>query len=149
MTIKPAKRIPLKNTSGVTDAVLELSIQRVPFPGSIDTKMRTLSARTGVTPNLLARVGFCLSLEETGIPPDPFESEGEARVINRNTLLGDHDSIYVALLRTWIYKTYREPVGQDDFNKLFVDHMNRGFELISARIRSLPDMANLLGRLAT
>lgn len=148
MTTKTEKRITPENTSGGSEVVHELGLQRIPFPVSVDTKMRTLSARTGVTPNLLARLGFCLSLEETGNPADPFESEGEGRVINRNTLLGDYDSVYVALLRTWVERNCRgQSVDQAHFNKLFVGHMNRGFELVSARIRNLPDLANLLGRL--
>ena len=150
MTTKKAKPTPPKNTSGATDRIHDLRLNRIPFPVSVDAKMRTLSARTGVTPNLLARVGYCLSLEEPGVPADPFESEGERRVINRSTLLGDHDPIYVALLRTWVTRKFRqEPITDDQFDRLFVAHMNRGFELVSARMRSLPDLANLLGRLAS
>lgn len=107
--------------------------------------MRSLKGKTSVTPNLLARVGYCLSLEEGGMPPNPFESEGEGRVINRGTLLGEYDAVYVALLRTWVGKHLNvNEVDEKRFNDLFVAHMNRGFELISSRMRSLPDLFNLL-----
>lgn len=108
--------------------------------------MRTLKARTGITPNVLARFGFCLSLEEPGAPQDPFESEPSGRDINRNTLLGEHDAVYVALLRTWVDKNLIiDLVTQEQFNNLFIAHMNRGFELVTSRIRGLSDLTNLLG----
>jgi DNA sulfur modification protein DndE len=144
-----AKHHSKKSISGATETVFDLSLQRIPFAESVDQKMRTLRGRTSVTPNLLARVGFCLSLEESGVPADPFESEGEGRVINRGTLLGENDATYVALLRTWIGKSQPdESMTQERFNALFIAHMNRGFELISSRIRSLSDLANLLGKKA-
>lgn len=109
--------------------------------------MRTLRARTGITPNVLARFGFCLSLEEPGEPANPFEDEKATREINRGTLLGEQDALYVALLRTWVSRRRPcEPCSQEQFNELFVAHMNRGFELLSARMRGLADLLNLVGR---
>lgn len=144
-----AKHHSKKSISGATEKVFDLGLQRIPFSESVEQKMRTLKGKTSVTPNLLARVGFCLSLEETGVPSDPFESEGEGRVINRGTLLGENDAAYVALLRTWVGKNLADGcLNQKQFDALFIAHMNRGFELISSRIRSLSDLANLLGKKA-
>ena len=107
--------------------------------------MRTLKAKTGITPNVLARLGFCLSLEEPGVPSDPFESEKIGRDIKRVTLLGQHDPIYVALLRTWFARSpSRKTVTQEDFDTLFVAHMNRGFEILSSRMRTLADLQTLI-----
>lgn len=109
--------------------------------------MRMLRARTGITPNILARYGFCLSLEEPGEPSDPFAEEKTAREILRGTLLGEHDIVYVSLLRAWISRNRpNAECSADEFNKLFVAHMNRGFELLSARMRGLADLMNLVGR---
>lgn len=131
--------------------LLELTIQRIPFCHSVDAKMRLMKARTGITPNILARMGFALSLEEPGTPQDPFDSEEHGRDINRGTLLGEHDAVYVALLRTWVTETdwlkqndLLEGCSKEQFNDLFVAHMNRGFELLSARMRDLPGLGNLL-----
>ena len=103
--------------------------------------------RTGITPNILARIGFTLSLDEPGTPQDPFDSEESGR----ETLLGEHDAAYVALLRTWVAETdwlkqndLPAECSTDQFNDLFVAHMNRGFELLSARMRDLPGLGNLL-----
>ena len=53
----------------------ELSIQRIPFTVDADSQLRMLKARTGLTPNILCRLGFCLSLEEPGIPTDISNNE--------------------------------------------------------------------------
>ncbi len=136
-------------TSGMNNPPIPLTIQRVPFCVSVDIKMRTMKARTGITPNILARMGFALSLEEPGAPQDPFMAEEHGRDINRSTLLGEHDAIYVALLRTWAkennwFQENDSNSQKEAFNLLFVAHMNRGFELLSARMRDLSGLGNLL-----
>ena len=146
MTTKKAAPQQLKdNTSGKKSNRLDLTIQRVPFCQSVDSKMRTLKGRTGITPNILARMGFALSLEDPGIPQDPFEAEEAGRDINRGTLLGENDAAFVALLRTWVVQQgMLDDCSESQFNSLFIAHMNRGFELLSARMRDLPGLGNLL-----
>ena len=137
----------MKNTSGATAKRLELTQPRIWFTAAVDNKMRQLRGRTGITPNVLARFGFCLSLEEQGEPAEPFASEKPTREINRATLLGDHEAVYAALLRTWLERNQRaDSCTPEEFNRLFVAHMNRGFELLSARMRGLSDLLNLVGR---
>jgi DNA sulfur modification protein DndE len=141
---KPAPQ-PTPNISGAKPQPRDLGIESIPFSALVDNRMRVLKAKTGITPNILARFGFCLSLEEPGIPADPFEDEKVGRDIKRVTLLGQHDQIYVALLRTWLAATTPgKDVSQKEFDDLFVAHMNRGFELISSRMRSLADLQNLV-----
>ena len=133
------------NTSGVRLLPRDLGIESIPFSALVDNRMRVLKSKTGITPNILSRFGFCLSLEEPGIPADPFEDEAVGREIKRVTLLGAHDLIYVCLLRTWFAsKEADKEVSQKDFDAMFVAHMNRGFELISSRMRSLADLQNLV-----
>lgn len=124
---------------------LELTLQRVPFSASVDAKMRLLRGRTGITPNILARMGFCLSLEEPGEPVNPFESEDVGREINRPTLLGKYDSLFIAFLRTWVNEeSLIDLCSPEKFNDLFVAHMNRGFELVSARMRDLQGVRHII-----
>jgi DNA sulfur modification protein DndE len=150
MTKSKGARPPAKNTSGESAKRLELTQQRIWFSATVDNKMRQLRARTGITPNILARFGFCLSLEEPGDPGDPFRGEKATREINRGTLLGEHDAVYIALFRTWVShnRQYAE-CSAEEFNRLFVAHMNRGFELLSARMRGLADLLSLVGRQPT
>ena len=46
----------------------KLTVHRVRFSKEADSRLKTLKTKTGITPNLLCRIGFCLSLEEPGIP---------------------------------------------------------------------------------
>ena len=74
MTRNKATLSQAKNISGETPKRFELTQQRIWFTVAVDNKMRQLRGRTGITPNVLARFGFCLSLEEQGEPADPFGS---------------------------------------------------------------------------
>jgi DNA sulfur modification protein DndE len=61
-------------------------------------RLRSLAGKTGLTPNLLCRIGFCLSLAEPPVP-DPADYTEEEHEFNRYTLLGEFDPLFVALLR--------------------------------------------------
>jgi len=108
-------------------------------------RLRFLAGKTGLTPNLLCRIGFCLSLSEPPIP-DPAEYADEDREFNRYTLLGEYDPLFVALLKE------RCSVDGLDFSRLpdyFRAHMNRGVTLLQQRVRSLTDIADLVSKTAS
>ena len=99
-----------------------------------------LKARTGITPNILCRIGFCLSLEDPGSPtelPDPFKA---GREINRYTLLGKYDQIFVALLATRLKK---DTLPLKEMDKMFLAHINRGVEILTARLKSVAELGHL------
>ena len=118
----------------------KLGLQRIPFTVDADNRLRMLKARTGMTPNILARLGFCLSLEEPGGQPTLPEDVEFGREINRYTLLGEYDTAFVSLLLARMAR-YGEPL--DTMDATFVAHMNRGVELLAARLRSLAGLAEL------
>ena len=118
----------------------ELTLQRIPFVAHADNRLRMLKARTGITPNILCRIGFCLSLDEPGIPASPEEDADGGREINRYTLLGEYDLAFVTLLRTRLAEDGDEPT---DLDAAFVAHMNRGVELLAPRLKSLADLGHL------
>ena len=124
-----------------------MTIQRIPFAVDADNRLRTLKARTGITPNILCRLGFCLSLEEPGEPMPMQKEEKSGREINRFTLLGEYDIAYVALLQSWAHSRQMDNLSEDDLNDLFVAHMNRGVELLAARLKGLADLGELVGKL--
>ena len=72
------------------------------------------SRPTGVTPNLLCRLGFCLSLEEPGVPSEDRYPEDSDHEINRYTLLGEYDALFVALLRQRLVRDSIEAAGSLD-----------------------------------
>jgi DNA sulfur modification protein DndE len=85
-------------------------------------------------------MGFCLSLEEPKVP-NPAEFPEEDREFNRYTLLGEYDSIYIALLRQ---RLDEDGLGVDDLEGYFRAHLNRGISLLQQRVRSVADIANLV-----
>jgi DNA sulfur modification protein DndE len=124
----------------------ELTLKKIPFTAESDNRLRMLKGRTSLDRNYLCRMGFCLSLEEPGIPALPEEKTKGAREIDRYTLLGQHGQVYVALLLVWM-KGHEVPASEaGDVDTIFIAHMNRGVEIITARVRSLADMASLLPR---
>lgn len=118
-----------------------LTVKRVRFNTEIDNRLRYLKSKTGITPNILCRMGFCLSLEEPGTPSLDTYPEG-TREINRYTLTGPFDEVLELLLRQ---RLSEDDPSSTDLDGQFVAHMNRGVVLLSARVRSLTDISGLLG----
>lgn len=119
----------------------DLTLTRVPFTEEADSRMRMLKGRTGVTPNLICRLGYCMSLEEAGIPRLIPNTSVFKREINRYTLLGEFDSLFVSLLKVWINKYGLEQNNIDDY---MVAHMHRGIDLVYARMKSIADLSILI-----
>ena len=130
---------------------MTLSVRRLRFCQEADNWLRVLKSRTGVTPNILCRIGFALSLDEPGLPNPEAYPEDSGREINRYTLLGEYDTVYVALLRQRVTddRSTGGPDNENDEHNLdaqFRAHMNRGVMLLAARVKSLPDLLAELAR---
>lgn len=121
----------------------DLMLRRVLFTSEADVTLKMLKARTGITPNVLCRMGFCLSLDETGRPHRTDRGNTSLREINRYTLLGEYDMAFVALLRT---RCDVDGVPADEMDDEFVAHVHRGIQLLAGRMRSLQDLDALVGR---
>ena len=117
----------------------ELTLQRIPFTVEADNRLRMLKARTGITPNILCRIGFCLSLEEPSVPAILPDDYTQGREINRYTLLGKEDVIYVSLLAVRLHK---DKLPSAEINNMFLAHIHRGVETLAARIKSIGDLQN-------
>lgn len=123
----------------------EMSLQRIPFSEDADKRLRMLKARTGITPNILCRIGFCLSLEEPGKPAISRSDINQGREINRYTLLGKYDSLFIGLLAT---RMMDDLIPISELESLFLAHMHRGVEILAARTKSLSDLASIVPNLA-
>ena len=117
-----------------------MRLSKIRLTKDSSNRLRFLAGRTGLTPNLLCRMGFCLSLEEPKAP-NPDEFPEEEREFNRYTLLGEYDSLYVALLHQRLRRDgITDPRTEDHFRA----HMNRGIALLQQRVRSVADLASLV-----
>lgn len=105
-------------------------------------RLRFLAGRTGLTPNLLCRIGFCISLEEPKVP-NPDEFAEEEREFNRYTLLGEYDALFMALLRQ---RLHQDGIRLDHLEGHFRAHLNRGITLLQQRVRCVSDLAGLVPR---
>lgn len=119
-----------------------MKLTRLKVCQEVDQRLRHLRSVTGLRPNILCRLGFCLSLNEPMIPnPDDYPQDSE-RELNRYTLTGEWDDYYIALLR--------ERCAEDglsleaDLDGQFRAHINRGVLLLFQRVKNLHDISRIV-----
>ncbi len=119
-----------------------MTLSRIYVGEEVDLRLRNLKARTGLTPNLLCRLGFCLSLAEPGIPDPQLYMDGQVREFNRYTLTGQWDSFFFALLRERLVQDGLDV--EKDLEAQFKSHLSRGVQLLYQRLKSLPDLGDMI-----
>ena len=111
------------------------------FSEEASRKLSQMKGRVKLDHNILARIGFCLSLESP-IRPDPADYVGTGHVsIKRHVLLGTYDPLFVALLKE---RCFQDNVGEEEWAAQFKAHMNRGVLLLDKRLKSVDNMMLLL-----
>ncbi len=116
-----------------------MQLNKIKLTTKASERLKQLKARTGLTPNILCRIGFCLSLRDNAIPK-PEKYPEEDREFNRYTLLGEWDDLYVALLTQWCDEYSATEHEIEDY---FRSHINRGVEYVSKSVKSIGDIASL------
>ena len=122
-----------------------MKLNRLRISEEVAHRLSILKARTGLTPNILCRIGFCLSLNDPTSPDPKDYPDDTEKEINRHTLTGQWDPLFVALIKE---RCHRDGQLLDD-EKLadhFRAHVNRGVLLLYKRTRSLNDLAQLMPR---
>jgi DNA sulfur modification protein DndE len=95
--------------------------------------LKQLHATTNITPNILARIAVALSLRQ----PHLLTAEGNNETsggleINRNTLTGEYDYIFKALIAQ---HCKREISDEEYFPTLFNAHLERGIRILANEYR--------------
>lgn len=116
-----------------------MKLNKIILSTEASDRLKQLKAKTGLTPNILSRLGLCLSLAEPGIPDVSLYPE-EDREFNRYTLLGEWDNLYVALLHQRLVQDNLAPEQLED---QFRAHLHRGVIALSKLAKSLPDLIRL------
>ena len=117
-----------------------MNLNKIKLSKEITHKVRLLKGRTGLTPNILCRIGFCLSLNEPGIP-DSTQYEEDGMEFNRYTLTGQYDTLFVSLLKE---RCIEDGLAiEKNLTKQFFAHLNRGIFLLYNRVRNLSDLAKI------
>jgi DNA sulfur modification protein DndE len=102
-----------------------------------------MKSKTGLTANILARYGLCLSLKDPSIPnPDEYDDHGME--ILPGTLFGEHENVFLALIIERLYKDKLDP--QIYFQKMTRAHLNRGTAIMFPRIHDLSSFNELLSQ---
>jgi len=117
-----------------------MQVTKLRFTKEGSNRLRFAAAKTGLTPNLLCRLGFCLSLAEPKVP-NPTDYPEEEREFNRYTLLGEYDPFFVALLKE---RCRKDGVDLQLLPDYFRAHMNRGVILLQQRVKGVADLAELV-----
>jgi DNA sulfur modification protein DndE len=90
-------------------------------------KLKQLQSTTNLTPNILARIAIGLSLRQAGTPQIEI-NDSNGLEFNRNTLTGEYDYIFKALITQHSNKELTE---DEYFPDLFNAHLERGVRLLS------------------
>jgi DNA sulfur modification protein DndE len=123
-----------------------MKLNRLRLCAEVSNRLSILKGRTGVTPNVLCRIGFCLSLNDPSIPdPNDYPSDTD-KEIDRHTLTGPWDQLFVALIKE---RCCHDGLllSDDELAAQFRAHVNRGVLLLYKRVRSINDLALLMPRI--
>ena len=122
-----------------------MKLNRLRVCEEVSNRLSILKGRTGLTPNILCRIGFCLSLNDPSIPyPDDYPPDSD-REIDRHTLTGPWDRLFVALIKERCQQD-GIPLDDETLAVQFRAHINRGVLLLYKRVRSINDLALLMPR---
>jgi DNA sulfur modification protein DndE len=117
-----------------------MKLTRLRLTTEASNRLRFIAGKTGLTPNLLCRIGFCLSLAEPSVP-NPQDYPEEEREFNRYTLLGEYDPLFVAIL---VERCRNDGLDLARVSDYFRAHMNRGIVLLQQRTKNIADLATLI-----
>lgn len=102
-----------------------------------------LKGQFGLRPNILCRLGLCVSLNDPR-PPNPEEFDTEGMEMNRYTLTGEYDDLLIGLLRE---RCHSDGVTDEEtMVDQMVAHINRGVHQIFNKADSLADLDALFPR---
>jgi DNA sulfur modification protein DndE len=117
-----------------------LKFSRIRLSAKSQNLLGRLKARTGLTPNLLARFALCLSIKEKSSPvASQYDKEGND--IEPAVLFGEYESLYLGLMKNRLNK---DRLSESELNEMTRCHINRGVIALSPRIQNIGDFYELI-----
>ncbi len=118
-----------------------MQFNRVRFSFRTQNLYGMIKHKTGLSTNILARYGLCLSLKDPSIPnPDEFDEKGME--ILPSVLFGEHENIYMALMLDRLNRDNLDPKLY--LHKMTRAHFNRGAAALFPRINDLSDFNDII-----
>ncbi|HEY0826850.1 MAG TPA: DNA sulfur modification protein DndE [Bacilli bacterium] len=108
-------------------------------------RLNELQTVTKITPNILARIAVSLSISKEILEPAEV-SERNGRDFNRDTLTGEYDYMYKALIAQHLG---REISDEEYFPELFNAHLERGVRILSNEYKYSRNIENFILNLVT
>ncbi|RJQ15957.1 DNA sulfur modification protein DndE [Candidatus Woesearchaeota archaeon] len=118
-----------------------VKFNRIKISTDATARLKVLKGRTGLTPNILARIALCYSLNTQRIT-NIVKPDEEGQEFNRYTLTGEYDAYFVALVKERCLQDGLDP--EKNFIEQFKIHLNNGIMAIYSRINDISDLTNLL-----
>lgn len=118
-----------------------MSFNRVRLSRETTYRARSTAGKLGITPNILYRLGLCISVNDPSIPnPEQYDELGQE--INRYTLLGEWDALFIAIVKQRLVHDGFD--ADKHFDAQFRAHLNRGANQFCNRVRDLADIYELM-----
>lgn len=76
---------------------------RIKFSQKATDKLRYMKTRTGLTPNILARIAIMLTLKEKGSLSNAGVSDSDGQELNNSVLFGEHIHVYDVMIHQYIH----------------------------------------------
>lgn len=123
------------------DGDIKLKFTRFRLSEEATKAAENMKMRTGLTPNILCRFALMYSINEPRIPdPSLFDSNGME--INRFTLLGEWDSLFIAIMKE---RCLTDGLNlEKDLFPQFRAHIHRGLLSMTNFIKSITDITKLV-----
>ena len=108
---------------------------RIRLSQSSSEQLTFLKSRTGVTPNILARIAFTLSLKSK-FDISQLNPDNDGLEFNLGNLLGEHVQLYELLLLQ-----DSNAATQEDLSNAFVSHIENGLQGLRS-VKNLLQLSN-------
>lgn len=106
---------------------------RVVLTETTTSVLRSLTSKTGLSANLLARFAMLISFEDSDAPAT--DAGKPALTINRTTLFGELEPFLMSA-----YALTRKPTHGTTAGKDLANHIARGAAYLNVRVQSLADL---------
>ena len=104
----------------------------------------SLGQSLGLQPYILSKLAIALSIRKGHVEPSDYMTDNEGLELSRQTIFGDHDLLFKALI---INRENRSINEEEFFPSVVKAHLDRGAKLLEDEKRYSKDFYNHLCRL--
>jgi DNA sulfur modification protein DndE len=112
---------------------------RVTLSSNTTSLLRSLTSKTGLSANILARFAMLISFEDRDVPAT--DAGKPALTINRTTLFGELEPFLMSA-----YALASRAAGGPNAGKELANHIARGAAFLNVRVQSLSDLLTLVAK---